>query len=287
MVAMKGAIKATTTLFLLSSLSSSSAFQNYDSVISPAPKESTSFWQVEINEFFKKAVPAPFRQSISIFYEKDDELDPEDFITIITAAPSSPGFPRPLWAVLMASIPTGLFWYAYYKFAVEEELLQTEIKQGKEPRGLGGYGTLGPFTYGLLLGPIAEILDTPGGMQWSLLSGVYLFCSQVLLYERVNDLYHEEGRERPLQAWWSLPLFFPFNIIVGLRQVHFLSQYLSRQRGLKLAKDPVCDLFPFIEVESLTWQQFMVSPKLWCSWFRDIDNLDPNFLLPKDWQPVD
>ena len=121
----------------------SSAFRNYETVTSPAPQDH-KFWQVEVNEFFRNPVPAPLRQSISIFYENDaNDLDPEDFITIMTAAPSYPGFPRPLWAVLMASLPTGLLWYAYYKFAVEEELLHIEIKQGKEPRGLGGYGTLG------------------------------------------------------------------------------------------------------------------------------------------------
>lgn len=149
------------------------------------------------------------------------------------------------------------------------------------------YAATGPFTYGLLLGPIAEILHVPGGMEWSLLSGLYLFHSQFLLYERVNDLYQDEGRQRPLQAWWSLPLFFPLNVVVGLRQVHFLSQYFCRQRGLKLSKDPICDLFPFIKVESLTWHQLMLSPKLWCSCFQDVDNVDPNVLLPKDWQRAD
>lgn len=151
MLAVKGDLRVTTIVFLLFCFSSSSAFQNYETLISPSPKEDT-FWQVEINDFFKKPVPAPFRQSISIFYGKNGDLDPEDFITIMTAAPSSPGFPRPLWAVLMASIPTGLLWYAYYKFAVEEELLHTEIKQGREPRGLGGYGTLGKLIFESLQG---------------------------------------------------------------------------------------------------------------------------------------
>ena len=145
----------------------------------------------------------------------------------------------------------------------------------------------GPFTYGLFLGPIAEVFEVPGGMQWSLLSVIYLFYSQFLLFTCVNDLYQAEGRNKPLQPWWSLPFFFPFNIVVGLRQVHFLSQYFCRQRGLKLAKDPVCELFPFIEVESLTWQQLLLTPNLWCSCFQDVENLDPNLLLPKEWQPAD
>lgn len=145
MWAMHRSLRIPPNLFLLLLCATfSSAFRNYETVVSPATKEHHKFWQVDVNEFFKKPVPAPFRESMSIFYEKDGyDLDPEDFITMMTAAPSSPGFPRPLWAVLMASIPTGLFWYAYYKFAVEEELLDTEIKQGREPRGLGGYGTLG------------------------------------------------------------------------------------------------------------------------------------------------
>ena len=143
-------------LFILLFVSFSSAFRSYETVVSSPPPEH-KFWQVEINEFFKKPVPAPLRQSISIFYEKGDDLDPEDFITVMTAAPSSPGFPRPLWAVLMASIPTGLLWYAYYKFAVEEELLHTEIKQGKEPRGFGGYGTLGKLDTPLHRFPTSSI----------------------------------------------------------------------------------------------------------------------------------
>lgn len=38
-----------------------------------------------------------------------------------------------------------------------------ELEAKREPRGFGGYGTLGPFCYGLVLGPVAEILHLPGG----------------------------------------------------------------------------------------------------------------------------
>jgi hypothetical protein len=137
----------------------------------------------------------------------------------------------------------------------------------------------------MLLGPVAEILNLPGGMHWSLLAALYLYFSQFLLYDRVNDLYQDEGLEKPLQAWWCLPLFFPFNVIVGLRQVHFLSQFFSCQRGEEPTADPISDFFPFIKVESLTWQKFLLTPKLWCSLFSDVESIDPK-MLPKPLQPI-
>jgi hypothetical protein len=33
---------------------------------------------------------------------------------------------------------------------VEEELLEMELAAGEKPRGFGGFGTLGPFTCGLV-----------------------------------------------------------------------------------------------------------------------------------------
>jgi hypothetical protein len=140
---------------------------------------------------------------------------------------------------------------------------------------------VGPFTYGLLLGPIAKLISFPGGYEWSIPSIMFLWHSQFLLHTRINDLYQEEGLQKPLQAWWCLPVFFPFNVIVALRQVHFLSQYFFRRRGMDTPPpDPVSEFFPFIKVESLTWQSFLLTPKLWCSLFSECDSIDPK-LLPK------
>lgn len=231
-------------------------------------------FQVKLNEFFKKPVPAVLRQSVSLFFEANPEKDP-DVVTMLTAAPSVPGCPRPLWLVLLGSLPTGLLWYGYYKFAVEEELLHIELERGDEPRGFGGYGTLGCFSYGMLLGPLAALLHAPGDLYWSTLGVLFIYYTQYLLYDRVNALYTCEGREAPLQAWWCLPAFFPFNFVVGLRQVHFLAQYMYEKRGVNPApSDPVADFLPFIKADRFTWQEFFLAPSLWCNVLERVENID-------------
>jgi len=239
---------------------------------------------VQINEFFKKPVPLPIQEALSpalSSYRKKDN----DFISLATAAPSDPGAPRPLWLVILASVPTGLVWYGYYKFCVEEELLYMDLKEearggGKQDktltlRGFGGYGTLGPFVYLCLFGPVATILHFPGGMQWTTLGICFIYYTQFLLYARVNELYKQEGSEEPLSLWWCLPIFFPFDLIVGLRQVHFLSQYWYRKRGVNPPpNDPVVDFFPFIGAKRFTWQEFLLTPSLWCSLLANVDKIN-------------
>jgi hypothetical protein len=162
---------------------------------------------------------------------------------------------------------------------VEEELLQMELEAGKQPQGYGGYGTLGPFTYGMLLGPIATILHIPGGINWSALGVIFIYYTQFLLYDRVNKLFEEEGFEPPLQVWWCLPIFFPFNLIVGLRQVHYLARYLYRRRGVTPPpNDSVVDFFPFINAPFFTWQEFFLTPSLWCSLLSDVEKIDDKTL---------
>jgi hypothetical protein len=243
-----------------------------------ASRQGEEYFQVELNEFFKKPVPSPIKNAFAVYREESeaDKLDVEDAVTLLTAAPGSPGVPRPLWLVILGSIPSGLLWYGYYKFAVEEELLEMELEAGKQPLGFGGYGTLGPFTYAMLLGPLAAILHIPGGINWSALGVIFIYYTQFLLYDRVNTLIEEEGvMEKPLQVWWCLPIFFPFNLIVGLRQVHFLSQYLYRRRGIiPPPNDAVADFFPFIKEATLTWQHFLLTPSLWCSLLSDIEPID-------------
>ena len=108
---------------------------------------------------------------------------------------------------------------------------------------------------------------------------LFLFYTQFLLYERVNELYEEEGLVGPLQPWWSLPVFFPFNVIVGLRQVHFLSEYFYMKRGISpIPADPMADIFPFIKAEPFTWQEFLLRPRLWCSWLSSVDDIDRSSL---------
>jgi hypothetical protein len=81
------------------------------------PHAQQSSFPVDVNEFFKMPVPKPLREALSIFKETDENKLDDDIVTLMTAAPGSPGVPRPLWLVLLASLPTGLLWYGYYKFA--------------------------------------------------------------------------------------------------------------------------------------------------------------------------
>ena len=237
--------------------------------------DATVCFPVQVNEFFKNPVPSPFKDALSVYNEQGSIRTSNDIVTLLTAAPSSPGYPRQLWLVVLASLPTGLLWYGYYFFAIQEELLQIELNKGKEPRGFGGYGTLGPFSYAMLLGPVAVLFDIPGGINWILPGIIFIYYQQFLLLERINDLYKDEGLDEPLQPWWSLPIFFPFNLIVGLRQIHFLAQYFYIKRDItNPPKDPIADFFPFVASERFTWQDFLLSPKLWCSRFSDVEDFD-------------
>ena len=42
----------------------------------------------------------------------------DDFFSVVTAAPETPGIPRPVWLTIAASVPTGLIWYGWYKYSV-------------------------------------------------------------------------------------------------------------------------------------------------------------------------
>ena len=68
---------------------------------------------------------------------------------------------------------------------VEEELLQMELDAGKHPRGLGGYGTLGPFTYSLLVSLVGQCLGLEGATFLALFAVCFIYTSQFLLYSRV------------------------------------------------------------------------------------------------------
>ena len=157
--------------------------------------------------------------------------------------------------------------------------MQVELEKGITPRGFGGYGTLAPFVYGCLLGPVALLLHLPGGMNWSSLGIIFIYFTQFLLYDRVNQLYKQEGLEEPLTVWWCWPIFFPLNLVVGLRQVHFLSQYWYRKRELDpLPNDLVVDFFPFIGAPRYTWQELFLTPSLWCRLFENSEAIDRSTL---------
>jgi hypothetical protein len=155
-------------------------------------------WNVQLNEFFKKPVPRPVREKLSLYRETNDPQKHFSVMDLLAASPGAPGVPRPLWLVILGSVPTGLVWYGYYKFCVEEELMQMEIAEGRTPRGFGGFGTLGPFVYGCLLGPLAFLMHLPGGLQWTNMGIAFIYYTQFVLYDRVNQLYRDQGEEEPL-----------------------------------------------------------------------------------------
>ena len=95
---------------------------------------------------------------------------------------------------------------------------------------------LGPFVLGLALGPLAAALHLPGGEAWSAVGVIWIYYTQYLLYQRVNQLYKSAGMAEPLVVWW---LVLPgFNLIIGLRQLHFLAAHFARERGETVPPPP-------------------------------------------------
>lgn len=94
----------------------------------------------------KATIFPPVRDYINIQKNKVSNENNKDPFAKLIAPPELPGIPRPVWLVILGSIPTGLIWYGYYKFSIEEELyhLELESENGKVT-GFGGYGTLFPF----------------------------------------------------------------------------------------------------------------------------------------------
>jgi len=76
-----------------------------------------------------------------------------------------------------------------------------------------------------------------------LLGIIWIYIVQFRLYRTVNQLYRQEGLKEPLVVWW---IFVPgLNLIVGLRQIHFLSEYWARKQEITI-KDPVAKSIPFL-----------------------------------------
>ncbi len=90
--------------------------------------------------------------------------------------------------------------------------------------------------------------DVPGWFGWFSLLGIgWIYLVQFRLYRTVNRLYQQTGLPEPLTVWW---LFVPgLNLIVGLRQIHFLSRYWAMQRG-EAVSDPIADRLPLFFSEA-------------------------------------
>lgn len=151
-----------------------------------------------------------------------------------------PGIPRPLWQVILYSGLTGLAYYGYYKWAIQDEL--------RRYRGEGWSGALSllPFVLGVALPQALWLLDpdVPGWFGWFSLVGIaWIYIVQFRLYRTVNRLYTEVGLKPPLTVWW---LFVPgLNLIVGLRQIHFLSEYWARVSQTEV-KDAIASAIPLL-----------------------------------------
>lgn len=154
------------------------------------------------------------------------------------------GKPRPLSRVIILSVVSGLLYYGWYKYIIHEEL--------KRYNGYGWSGTLclAPFLLGVIVPQLLRIFDpdVPGWFGWfSLLGIVWIIISQFRLYKTVNKLYSDAGMKEPLVIWW---LFVPgLNLIVGLRQIHFLSQYWADKQDIAV-NDFLAKSIPFLSVNA-------------------------------------
>ncbi|MBD2081363.1 hypothetical protein [Leptolyngbya sp. FACHB-17] len=150
------------------------------------------------------------------------------------------GKPRPLWKVILFSGLTGLLYYGYYKWIIQEEL--------RNHNGQGWSGTLCllPFVLSVAVPQALAFFDpdVPDWFRWfSLLGITWIYIVQFRLYHTVNKLYERDGLKPPLVVWW---IFVPgLNLIVGLRQIHFLSQYWAKLQG-ETVRDPIADPIPFL-----------------------------------------
>lgn len=243
---------------------------------------------VGTNEFWKSLVIKPVRDYVEI---QPAGTAGSDIFSRLTAPPEIPGIPRPVWFTMLGSIPTALGWYGYYKFSVEEELYQYELQNGKAVTGAGGYGTLFPFVYGVIVGFPLSFLPLPGSDLILESAALWILLGQVNLYRRVNELCMEEGTpeltdklngEPPLHAWWAL-LPPPLDVVVGLRQVHFLAEFWRIKRGEEYTKDIVAEeLFPFISSPRFTLKEFFRTPSNWFWFTKDWKDFEFELLQDKN-----
>ena len=247
---------------------------------------------VATNSLFAQTVFPPIRKAISlrdagseqpVRSQQSDTAEQTPFnlaLTKLTSPPEMPGLSRPVWLVIAASLPTALGWYGYYKFSVEEELYWDELQREGRATGCGGYGTLLPFVWAVLLGGLGGLLEVPGSETVVEAGAAWILLGQINLYRRVNELVASRGGEEPLHPWWAL-LPPPLDVVVGLRQVHSLARYWSEVRGEAWEGDEVAEVyFPFISSPRFTLLQFARTPSNWF-WFttewRDIEWIPKTF----------
>ncbi|MEL6352314.1 MAG: hypothetical protein AAFR58_11140 [Cyanobacteria bacterium J06627_28] len=150
------------------------------------------------------------------------------------------GKPRPMTRVILLSVATGLLYYGYYKWVIQDEL------KAHGQRVWSGAVCLIPFVIGVA-GPLllaAFDPDVPGKFGYFAFVGVvWIYIVQFRLYQEINRLYEAQGWRAPLVSWW---IIVPaFNLVLGLRQLHFLSDYWARLSDTPVS-DPVAERIPFL-----------------------------------------
>jgi hypothetical protein len=152
---------------------------------------------------------------------------------------------RPLWFVILLSAITLLAYYGYYKWVIQDELRRYTGK------GWSGALCMLPFAGGVLIPQALRLWDpdVPGWFGWFSLVGIaWIYIVQFHLYRTVNRLYEEDGLNSPLSVWW---LFVPgLNLLVGLRQIHFLSEYWARKQNTTVI-DPITKALPALFASGL------------------------------------
>uniref|UniRef100_A0A7S1FLV1 Uncharacterized protein n=1 Tax=Corethron hystrix TaxID=216773 RepID=A0A7S1FLV1_9STRA len=245
------------------------------SAVSDDNSENISAFCKGTNNFWKKLVISPVRNYVEV---RPAGTADKDIFSKLIAPPEVPGLPRPVWFTILGSVPTALGWYGYYKFSVEEELFQHELQTTGKVSGCGGYGTLFPFVYGIIVGFPLSLLHVPGGETIVNTAALWILLGQVNLYRRVNEIVQEGGGESPLHEWWAL-LPPPLDVVVGLRQVHFLSEYWRTMRGEPYIKDVVAEeWFPFISAPRFTLKEFARTPSMWFWFSKDWKDFHFDFL---------
>lgn len=150
------------------------------------------------------------------------------------------GTPRPMTKVILLSVATGLLYYGLYKWAIQDEL------KAHGERVWSGAVCIIPFVVGVAAPLLLAAFDpdVPAGFaRFAGLGVAWIYIVQFRLYREINRLYVAQGWSPPLTCWW---IIVPgLNLIVGLRQIHFLSEYWARL-GNTPVPDPIADRLPFL-----------------------------------------
>ena len=234
------------------------------------------------NELMRATVFPNIRDTVDI-RPAASATEQRTYIQKALSPPELPGISRPTSMVILASVPTALIWYGFYKFSVEEELYHQELESDGFVSGCGGYGTLFPFVWSILIGGAGTLAHLPGSAAIIEFGALWILVGQVNLYRRVNELCEESCGEQPLYAWWAL-LPPPFDVIVGLRQVHYLAKHWSIVRGDEWEEDAVAETyFPFISSPRFTLRGLLRQPSNWFWFTREAKDI----VLPQlpEWVP--